>query len=202
MTLYMAQTKQPLYPKISPIYNKILQLAIAICLIVVLMNLWVFSYGNNQQASQKHFVQLNEQYLGQIVSASMILLSNDKEDIQKYFDQLAQNQWVKDISFYDQTGQLLVATQDQGSINDLFGISINKANRNEQFTTFVHEVRGESLQGYIRLTVENHVLMKNIEQSSYLHYDLVRLMIILAMLVGFFLTRGLNRFSRQGFRLT
>lgn len=201
----MTHTEQPLYPKISSIYNKIMQLAIAIFLIIVLMNLWVFSYGNNQQATKKHFNVISQQYLSQITGAAQIILSRkdrkDREEIQLYFDEIAKNSWIKDISYYDQTGMLLVASKSHTSINDLFGLSTNKTNRSKKYSTFVEELHVDELQGYIRLTVENHSLTKDIEENSAEHYDLVRLMMILAVVVGFFLTRGLNRFSRQGFRL-
>ncbi|MCO4799183.1 MAG: hypothetical protein KC484_08220 [Colwelliaceae bacterium] len=200
MTQVIARTEQPLYPKISSIYNKIMQLAIAIFLIIVLMNLWVFSYGSNQQSIQKHFNSISKQYLAQITSATKILINN-KENVQQYFDDISNQLWIKDISYYDQTGQLIIASADHASVNDLFGISVNKANRSKKYSTFVQELHSDKLQGYIRLTVENNSLTDGIINSSAQQYDLVRLMMILAVVVGFFLTRGLNRFSRQGFRL-
>ena len=206
MTQLMTQTEQPLYPKISSIYNKIMQLAIAIFLIVVLMNLWVFSYGNNQQATKKHFNVVSQQYLSQITTASQLLLSrkngNERGELQQYFDEIAKNSWIKGLSYYDKTGRLLIASNKHSSVNDLYGISTNKADRSKKYSTFVQELTLGELKGYLRLTVENHSLTKDIEKNSAEHYDLVRLMMILAVVVGFFLTRGLNRFSRQGFRLS
>jgi membrane protein len=205
MTQLMTHTEQPLYPKISSIYNKIMQLAIAIFLIIVLMNLWVFSYGNNQQSTKKHFNVISKQYLSQITSATQIFLNrkdgSEREEIQQYYDEIAENSWIKGVSYYDKTGMLLIASSDHTSINDLFGISTNKANRSKKYSTFIQEINIGELQGYIRLTTENHSLTKDLEETSAEHYDLVRLMMILAVVVGFFLTRGLNRFSRQGFRL-
>ena len=205
MTQLMTRTEQSLYPKISSIYNKIMQLAIAIFLIIVLMNLWVFSYGNNQQSTKKHFNVVSEQYLSQITTATQILLAskhgNGRAELQQYYAEITENTWIKEISYYDKTGMLLIASKDHSSMNDLFGISINKANRSKKYSTFVQEVTLEKLHGYVRLTVENHSLTKDLEATSAEQYDLVRLMMILAVVVGFFLTRGLNRFSRQGFRL-
>ncbi|MDO6446318.1 AhpA/YtjB family protein [Colwellia sp. 1_MG-2023] len=220
MTQLTTHTEQPLYPKISPIYNKIMQLAIAIFLIIVLMNLWVFSYGNNQQSTTKHFNQISQQYLMQITSATQIFLqsddANERKNIQHYFDDIAKAPWIKELSFYDKTGMLLIASQEYSTINDLYGISSNKADRSDKYSTFIREVSVQegsdhasddqnvnisTLEGYIRFTVANHSLTKEIEAQAAEHYDLVRLMMILAVVVGFFLTRGLNRFSRQGFRL-
>jgi len=195
------RSEQPLYPKISSIYNKIMQLAIAIFLIIVLMNLWVFSYGKNQRATQAHFNEVSSQYLTQIASAAKILLHENKNDVEQYFDEITESPWVKDLSFYDKTGQLVIASDKHSSINDLFGITKNKADRSDEFTTFVQEIREDNLVGYLRLTIENNSITADIDEASEQQYGLVRLMMILAVIVGFLLTRGLNRFSRQGFRL-
>jgi membrane protein len=195
------RSEQPLYPKISSIYNKIMQLAIAIFLIIVLMNLWVFSYGKNQRATKNHFDEVSSQYLVQISAASTILLQKNKHEVEQYFNDVSQSPWIKDISLYDVTGQLIFATEQYSSINDLYGLSKNKIKRNDEFSTYVQEIRGDELIGYVRLTIKNNSITAGIEQASEQHDGLVRLMMILAVIVGFFLTRGLNRFSRQGFRL-
>ncbi|WP_206483861.1 AhpA/YtjB family protein [Thalassotalea sp. G2M2-11] len=197
----MTQTELPLYPKVSSIYNKIMQLAIAIFIIIVLMNLWFFSFGQNNQAIEQHFRYVSQQNLAQI-AAAVPLLRKDSDKLEQYFDDIMQQQWVKDISLYDATGQLLLATDNQISINDLYGFSEFKPDRSGQFTPFITELRHDNqLTGYIRLTVSNERLKGPLLEASEAHFDLLRLMMILAGVVGFLLTRGLNRFSRQGFRL-
>ena len=200
MTQTTPQTELPLYPKISSIYNKILQLAIAIFLLVILLNLWVFSYENHQQATKKHFSAVSQQYLSQVVSASSFLLEKDRETLQHYFDEVALTPWIKGISYYDKTGQLVISSKERSSIIDLYGISLNKSNKSREFTTFVQELRKGTLQGYIRITIKNHSFTKAIENAIEENYGLIRLMMIIAVVIGFFLTRGLNRFSRQGYR--
>ncbi|WP_284245609.1 AhpA/YtjB family protein [Thalassotalea insulae] len=198
----MTQTELPLYPKFSSIYNKIMQLAIAIFIIIVLMNLWVYSYGENKRALKQHFRYVSEQNLAQLTSGVKFLWNNNREQIQPYFDEMAQQHWIKDISLYDTTGQLLIATEHQASVKELYGLALYKQDKSELFTPFVSELRVDGkLLGYLRLTVENKVLTHSIAQAADEHYDLLRLMMILAGVVGFLLTRGLNRFSRQGFRL-
>jgi len=199
---FMAQKEQPLYPKVSPIYNKIMQLAIAIVMIVVVMNLWIFSYDNNQQAIKDNFYFVGDQYISQMASSIKFILNKDKVASQAYIDEMSQQKWVKDISFYDETGLLVMSSSDQISLNDLYGISSYKIDKSEKYTPFVQEVRNENtLIGYLRLTIENNGLTHHVIQASEQHHHLMRLMMILAGVIGFFLTRGLNRFSRRGFRL-
>ncbi len=198
----MSQTELPLYPKVSSIYNKIMQLAIAIFIIIVVMNLWFYSYGENRRALDKDFRYISQQYLSQLAIAADILLAKNDDALQGYVDDIAQQSWIKDVSLYDETGQIVVASKNQSNINDLYGFSQYKADKSAQYTPFVKELRIDGkLKGYLRLTVVNGGLTQHIDQASEQHYNLLRLMMILAGVVGFLLTRGLNRFSRQGFRL-
>jgi membrane protein len=66
---------------------------------------------------------------------------------------------------------------------------------------FVSEIRKERLIGYVRLTLDKNYLTTKLLKNNDQQFTLLRLMMIIAGVVGFLLTRGLNRFSRQGFRL-
>ena len=198
---FMKQREQPLYPKLSPIYNKILQLAIAILLLVFLMNLWVSSRDEQQINIQAHAHKVGTLYLGQAaISAVPYLTQYQPEQLQRYVDSLAQEHLVKSVQIYDLTGQSIANSEHAESINDLFGISLNKTNQTDEIIPFVQELRAEELQGYVRLSLYRSVLVDELEQSSLAQFDVMRLLMIIAGVIGFLLTRGLNRFSRQGFR--
>jgi membrane protein len=74
-------------------------------------------------------------------------------------------------------------------------------NKSETSVPFVGEIRKESLVGYVRLTLDKQYLTNKLLENNDQQFTLLRLMMIIAGVVGFLLTRGLNRFSRQGFRL-
>ena len=91
----MKQTQQPLYPKLSPIYNKILQLVGAILLIVALMSMWQSTRVKNTLNLAKHFDYIAKQQLHQgVVGAYLILKKKNKStshrnrDLQAYLDGL------------------------------------------------------------------------------------------------------------------
>jgi membrane protein len=202
----MTQTEQPLYPKLSPIYNKIMQLAIAIAFIIVLMNLWIYSQSNNKQSIEQHFYDVGHQYLQQ-VSAGLSVLTpevNTKESrqiLQNYIDELQKAEVIEEIHLYDLSGQLILSSQYGKSVKALFGLSDNKLNKSEFSVPFVSEIRKDILVGYVRITLDKHYLTTNLLKSNEQQFTLLRLMMIIAGVVGFLLTRGLNRFSRQGFRI-
>jgi len=211
----MNKSEQPLYPKLSSIYNKILQLVSAILLIVVLMTFWVANTQKSNQVLQQHFEQVAEKFLQQTVAGISVLLTENKSSINKktrngqiqsYLNNLAKTDLIKQIHFYDKTGLLLFKSESSGEASDsiklLYGIdeSIQTLDKSKIFVPFIQEIRTENLVGYVRLTVEKYHLTSVIAKNNDESQTLSRLLLIIAGLIGFLLTRGLNRFSRQGFR--
>ena len=196
----MEQLEQPLYPKLSPIYNKILQLAIAILLLVLLMNFWVDSRDAQQAQIQAHAHKVGQLYLAQAAASAIPYLSAEQNKLQDFTDTLVKQALVKSVHVYDKTGQRIASSAQAESINDLFGISINKINQADELLPFVQELRTEQLNGYIRLSLHRSILADELAENSRSQYDIMRLLLIVAGFIGFLLTRGLNRFSRQGYR--
>jgi len=196
----MKQIEQPLYPKLSPIYNKILQLAIAILLIVLLMNFWVSSRDEQQIQIQDHANKIGKLYLAQAAINALPYLAQPASQLQQYADTLVQQPLVKSVHIYDTTGQTMASSEQAESIKDLFGISLKKVNQTNDVLPFVQELRTDKLYGYIRLSLHQSILADELAENSRAQYDIMRLLMIVAGVIGFLLTRGLNRFSRQGFR--
>jgi len=212
----MKQSEQSLYPKLSSIYNKILQLVSAILLIVVLMTLWVANTEKSNQVLELHFKQVSTNFLQQTIAGISVLLTENESTINKktrntqlqsYLNSLTKTDFIKQIHLYDKTGLLLFKSEISGeasaSIKLLYGIdeSIKTLNKSKRFVPFIKEIRNDSLVGYVRLTVEKSRLTSVLAQNSTESQALSRLLLIIAGLIGFLLTRGLNRFSRQGFRV-
>ena len=87
------------------------------------------------------------------------------------------------------------------SVNELYGIAQGSDDTSKQYVAFTHEIRGDELQGYLRLNVVRDVLIKPLEKQLFSQNELFRLMLLIAVAAGFLLTRGSSRFSRQGLRL-
>lgn len=198
----METSNLPLYPKLSSIYNKIMQLAIAILLIVFLLNLWVSSNDQSEKTIHDHFYSLAEQHLEQAVTSVITLeLIDNTNKLQKYVDGIANSPWVYDVHIYDATGKSLAVSINNASVKDLYGITLNKTNKSSDYVPFVQEIRGDELLGFMRITLKKSYFTDNLEDTNFDNHAMLRLMIVISVFVGFLLTRGLNRFSRQGFRL-
>jgi membrane protein len=224
----MKQAEQPLYPKLSSIYNKILQLASAILLIIVLMSILQASGGKNSDNLRAHFNYIAKQQLQQAIAGAAVILEQthgskkDRENfLKRYLDGLTKVNFVKQAHLYDASGALLVSSASvekdkQGnallspkakSINDLYGISPHQRNLTDTLTPFVEEIRytdssSYKLHGYLRFTIEQSYLINILAKADEEQQSLQRLMLLLAGVIGFLLTRGLNRFSRRGYRLS
>ena len=131
----MNKSEQPLYPKLSSIYNKILQLVSAILLIVILMTFWVANAEKSNQVLQQHFEQVAEKFLQQTVAGISVLMTDNNSSIDKktrnvqlqsYLNSLAKTDFIKQIHLYDKTGSLLLKSESSGetsaSIKLLYGI--------------------------------------------------------------------------------
>lgn len=198
----MDTSNLPLYPKLSPIYNKIMQLAIAIVLIIVLLNLWLSSYNSSKESIHEHFYALAEQHLSQAISGVLSLELIDKTDeLDKYVNALSNADWVYDAHIYDATGKTIAVSNTNASIKDVYGITLNKSNKSDEYIPFIQEIRTNELIGFMRITVDKSYFTSSLDETSYSNHATLRLMIVMSIFIGFLLTRGMNRFSRQGYRL-
>jgi membrane protein len=222
----MKQAEQSLYPKLSSIYNKILQLVSAILLIIVLMSLWQSTGLKNKTNLSEHSHFIAKQQLQQAIVGTAVIIEQQHENkkekealLQRYLDGLAKVNFVNQAHLYDATGLLLassVSNDKKGneksvasakSINDLYGISPHQRNLTDTLSPFIDEIRhtdsaNNLLHGYLRFTIEPSYLTEILAKADEEQQSLQRLMLLVAGLVGFLLTRGLNRFSRRGYRLT
>ena len=211
----MNKLEQPLYPKLSSIYNKILQLVSAILLIVLLLVFLVDNTEKNNQIIEQHFEQVADKLLGQAIAGISVILMNNSNSISKiernaqvqsYVNNLADADYIKHVHFYDNTGQLLLKSESSGEVSStikyLYGIDevMPSLDKSKLYVPVIKEIRNTELQGYLRLTIEKSYLTSALMHNNYESHTSFRLLLIVAGVIGFLLTRGFNRFSRQGYR--
>lgn len=198
----MKQTELPFYYKRSPIVNKFIQISVAIVVIFTVLNIWVDNNRIINQSIEDNFYHVGNEYLAQTSDMiSFLIKENKSELIPQYIEQASQTPWIKDIHWYDETGQHQSTIVEGTRINDLYGVSPQTLNRSTLYVPFVKEIRHESLIGYLRLTIKQKEFTEHLLNTQEDSSTLWRIMILLSGGAGFFLTRGFNRFSRQGYRL-
>lgn len=213
----MMQSEPIIHLKKSPAYYKILQLIVAIVLMVIVMNVGVSISLKDDKAIDQQFNYVAHQYIEQASAGVEVLLRDymattgqarsKNKKLQQFINNLTKAESVNQVHLYDKTGALIMQSNNATSINHLYGIALQSYDESDKFIPFVEEVRqidsdesaGELL-GYIRMTLEKSFLTKQLESIDRERSFFVRIMILLAGVVGFLLTRGFNRFSRQGYR--
>ena len=197
----MSQPTLPLYPKLSSIYNKIMQLAIAIALIIILLNVLIFDQQKSEEVIEAHFEELGQQYARQTAQAIAVLMPFDKKGLKRYVETLLPSELITSVHFYDITGRLLYSSNNAKSVKQLYGFK-DEENISRDYVPFVEEIRTENIEGYVRVTLKKSLLTQALQQADMENSERQRVLMVIAGIVGFFLTRGLSRFSRQGFRLS
>ncbi len=189
------QTELPLYPKISSIYNKILQLAIAIVLIVVLLNMLITRYNDQAQLISSQQQAFADDYINQAAQAMLVLLKQGKKAAtNEYLAKLALPEFISGVTLYDQTGQTVGVGGKEQSIHELFGINTPEVSQYSDVSPLVVELRDEKLQGYLRFTISKQAWQQSLQQANTEHQEIMRYMLLVAGLIGFLLARGLSRF--------
>lgn len=194
----MTQNQTLLYPKLSSSYNKISQLAIAIVILLITLNMWVYSYLDEKSHIKQQLKNMAHSH-SQLVVKSVVRLWNEKPEVfQEFISETSEFPWVKDISIYDKTGQLRYASEQQLPLTTLYGFEGETGDVSHNYTTVVLPIEKV---GYVRITAVNDVFVASLSKAAEQQYTDFRVMLILAGIVGFLLTRGFSRFSRQSYRL-
>lgn len=198
----MKKSELPLYLKISSIYNKILQLAIAVIGIVVLMNLWLQSEKQQEQVIKDNFTLVSKHVISQAkIGVEALLKQEDKDALKAYIQKISENELIFDVHYYDDTGLLVASSINGEIINELYQSKSDSENSSLTRLPFIEEVYQDKLLGYLRLTVNQGPLTTHLDRANFSVHETMRLLMICALVIGFFLTRSLSRFSRAGFRV-
>ena len=182
-----------------------MQLAIAIIFIIVLMNLWLSNVRKDEFVLAQHFSQMGEQYLQQTaMSISQLQQTKKKKSVEQFIQKLVEQEHIKSVQVYDAGGQKVAEAGQAESALSLYGADTNSPDakdNSDQFTPFVMSLTSDPNSGFVRLDVKASVITQALAEENNNQQQLARVMLLMAGCAGFFLTRGLSRFSRQGFRV-
>ena len=193
----MRQTDVPLYPKITSIYNKILQLGLATISIIVITNIWTENFTASDSSFDQHFQQIGNDFMQQTVIVAEVLLKAKKhKQLVQYIESLPKANIVFDAHLYDLTGQTIAKSKKSQSMNTLFGLLPATNNNSQQYVPFVQEIRNDKLYGYIRVTLIKEKVTDTLVERMQNQSTQFLLVIVLALLAGSITTRLLGEFRR------
>lgn len=172
-----------------------------IILIILILNLSVINSSDNKKQITKHFQQVSSAFVLQAVNSTRILLAaKNKKQLHSFINSLTESDAVTEAILYDKSGQIIARSEGASSVKELYGVAQGSDDTSLTHIAFIEEIRGDTLQGYLRLNIVKDVLIKPLEVQQRSQDELFRIMLLIAVFAGFLLTRGSNRFSRQGIR--
>ncbi len=200
----MSRLNTRFYPMITSPFIKLLQLGAGVLMMFLLLNQLFFNVSNNHQAIDKHFSQISNSYIQQSVDTAILLLANrDNQQLQGFVEAIAGSSLVKDAVLYDESGQIIAQSTDSQTIRQLYGLEQGSNNTAPSTLSVVEEIRTNELLGFIRLTMNEKDVNQELKASMNGQAENFRIIFVLAIIVGFLLTRGFERFTltKHGFRV-
>lgn len=177
-----------------------MQLAIAIICIIILMNMWLDNVRKDERVLAQHFDKIGEKYLQQAaIGVRSMQSKNDKAALVQYLEQLATEDEVDSIQVYGATGEKLAESGNASLMPTAYDVKHQPFN--EATVPFVKALSDEKGSGFIRIDLVKSEMIDALAKENSDQQQLTRLMLLIAGITGFFITRGLSRFSRQGFRV-
>ncbi|QOL25517.1 hypothetical protein LP316_14660 [Thalassotalea sp. LPB0316] len=191
----------PLYLKISPIYNKILQLTIAVVLIVVVLNIHFISDQKSKNNVHQHYQQVGQLQLQQLVTSAAILLERgDKKALTLLAERTSEQAFIHDVVFYDVTGQTLINSEKAQAILERTQARLTDDVAVKQ-TSFTSEIRADKLLGYVRITLQDEMITSSLNQANNELFEQARLLLILTGIVGFLLAKSFSKARHKAIKV-
>lgn len=125
------------------------------------------------------------------------LQEKNKNELALMADNLAKDPLITDVTLYDQRGVPIAQSGNALPLDALLPIGSDNATQPAQGKgrqPFVEEVKaGEDTLGYLRITFEEEQQLKPIRDRQRHQAEQVRLMLMVTLLAGFFISFGVRR---------
>lgn len=204
----------------TSVYRRLSQVGLSVGLLVVVLNMWVDTATRNEQMQLDIASIHTRLMLKQTTQVALRQIKAKKiDELTLMLNDLASDPYILQSLVYDRTGKLIASSQDAKMAHEIYLKQRTLADSLPPYTPeqttaqrtenpllemkmFVTEIMdGDKLTGYLHVSyLHQQALEKSLKfhQSS---MQKVLLMMLLCGLIGFMLTRGFSRFSRQSYRI-
>lgn len=170
-------------------------------LLIVLMNLWISA--NSTGANNYQLLAYNSARAMTTQAAALAsgyLVDKNEALLQKIVDNLAADPFIADATFYDKSGITLFTSQLSQTATARFNNSTDYVKASEKAVVVDLEV-AEHRVGFLRVT---YIEKQAVARAQEAHGNVMKqslLMVLLASIMGFLLTRAFSRFNRMSYRI-
>lgn len=212
-------------PKLSStsVYRRLAQILLSLVILVVILNKWVSADLQATSVIEENTKALIDKLVSHsALQASHLIKPNANKktrktltiQLQQLLDDLSQDLHIEQAMIYDHQGTTIAKSNGAISASErhqqqLFPpdaytpINIEQAIADNQTLAVVHEIRkNDKLLGYLRVNYYHQLLVTPNTPKMRQMMEEVLLMMLLSVVMGFLLTRGFARFSRNTFRMS
>ncbi|ALS97694.1 AhpA/YtjB family protein [Lacimicrobium alkaliphilum] len=176
-------------PSTYSIYKRLANLGLAIAALIIVVNIWFFSAGQDTEELQAQADQLGRSLIAQGAGLAALTLSSEQDGIisaQQLLDQLAEDPHVRTASLHDARGIELNQAGENISITRLY-TDRQDANSLIYVQEIIHQ---DNLQGYLKLILDRErVLQYQAALTKHNHHQ-TQVLMLLAFAIGVLVTRG------------
>ncbi|GGD67481.1 AhpA/YtjB family protein [Lacimicrobium alkaliphilum] len=176
-------------PSTYSIYKRLANLGLAVAALIIAVNIWFFSAGQDTEDLQAQVNQLGRSLTAQGAGLAGLTMSSQQTDAvsgQQILIQLAQDPHVRAASIHDARGRELNQAGERIAVTKLFA-----SQENADSLVYVQEILHQgSLQGYIKLILDRSRVLEHQSGLTQYYAQQSQVLMLLAFAIGVLLTRG------------
>lgn len=178
------------------IFKRIVNLALAIAVVAICVNLWLLSTEKAQNWYAKQANQLGRSLSAQAaLSLGPVIAENNSGRIAEYLKHLTQDQHVDSAAVFGQRGQIVHSTQANASLLTKFQV------QQDIPLVFVQEVIfEEKIYGYLRILLSEEKIMQYHDDYQSQLFEQTIVLMLLSGVAGLILTRAFYKFRYRHYK--
>ncbi len=197
----------------TSVYRRLTQVALSVVLLIVVLSMWISANSVGEQLQSDHTANLTRQLAQQSALVAMRFIKQKQtNELTVMLNDLITDPFIQQSMVYDKSGKIIAQSSDSVTAHQAYIDKIEPfdaltpVNRPlpppPQLKMYVTEIYdGEKLLGYLRI---GYLQAQAIKQPLVFHGNIMRqilLMMLICGVIGFMLTRGFARFSRNSYRV-
>ena len=185
-------------PKARRTLPRLRYLLLAVVLLLALLQLFLYA-SERSSAIFDNQARIMARLLAQqsALAARPLLNDSDNSDALVLVNNLAADPYIIDATLYRQDGTTLASSDNALPLPQLLGFAgTSKTFGDQRITPYIGEIRdlsGQKTLGYLRVTLNHQALFDSMAQPQAQTLDLARLLLVMAIMLGFLLALALTR---------
>lgn len=182
------QTEQA-SPSTYSIYKRLANLGLAVAALIIAINIWFFSAGQDTEDLQAQANQLGRSLIAHGAGLAALTMSSQQTDAiseRQILNQLVLDPHVRTASLHDASGRTLHQAGEPIAVTELFA-----SQKDADSLVYVQEILHQgNLQGYIKLILDRSLVLKHQSGLTQYYIQQTQVLMLLAFAIGVLLTRG------------